>query len=61
MSAEWCGVPYTEMGCQPFQERCQTYQEYVNLFRITNDNNIGKGAKNVNQIRKRQLTVNREP
>ena len=28
-------VSYTEIGCHLFQEHCQTYQEYVNLSRIT--------------------------
>jgi len=38
-------VSYSEMGCQPFQKRCQTYQEYVNLSSITSDNTIRKRAK----------------
>ena len=33
-------------GCQLFQEHCQTYQEYVNISSIANDNNIRKRAKN---------------
>jgi len=39
-------VSYSEMGCQPFQERCQTYQEMSTLSSITSDNNIRKRAKN---------------
>lgn len=63
VSAEWYGVPYTEMGCQPFQEHCQIHQEYVNLSSITSDNNIRKRAKKCQPKSGKDIwpwTVNRE-